>query len=164
MMRLADRAMLNGFISYSHGDDAMCDGLLRHLAATEERGHVKFWVDKKIAAGRVWPTGIEDGIKAAHVFIMLVSSSFGSSGYIRNTEWPMIRDRAAACNGLVVPLKLKSCEFPFWLEDIQAVPVHRGNLRPITWWKRVDDGYDVAREQLLDAMDKHFPGWRPVRS
>ncbi len=155
--------MLHGFISYSHDNHVMRDGLLRHLAATEERGHVKFWVDKTITAGTAWRQEIEDRIKESQIFLMLVSASFNGSNYIRTVEWPLIRDQVAATTGLVVPLALRTCDWLSWLEDINAVPVHGGKIKPISRWKPHDDGYSLAREQLLAAMDSHFPGWRPVR-
>jgi hypothetical protein len=157
------KGMLRGFISYSHDNHVMRDRLLDQLAETEARGHASFWADRNVTAGSIWSQEIADRINNAVVFLMLVSPAFTRSTNIRKVEWPLIRDGAAASRGLVVPVQLRPCELPLYLEDIQAVPVHRGKLKPISCWSPHDDGYNLAREQLYAAMDKQFRGWRSTR-
>jgi hypothetical protein len=153
--------MLDGFISYSHKDHVMRDGLLRHLAPAET--HVQFWVDRSITAGEKWSREIEDHIDKARIFILLVSSHFNVSPFIRDTEWPRIKARAEACAGLIVPVKIRPCAFMPWLEDIQAVPVIGGDLKPVSRCRPQDHGFYAAAEQLFVAMDRQVKGWRPAR-
>jgi TIR domain len=67
------------FVSYSRHDQAVCDEVVRAL---EERGH-RVWLDRKaIRGGDVWRADIEDGIKNADVFIILLSPNL--SDYTRS--------------------------------------------------------------------------------
>jgi len=153
--------MLDGFISYSHKDYTMRDGLLRHLAPAET--HACFWADRSITAGEKWSREIEAHIDSAQVFILLVSSHFNVSQYIRDTEWPRIKARAAACNGLIVPVKIRPCAFMPWLDDTQAVPVIGGDLTPVCRRRPQDQGLYEASLQLFVAMDRHFGDWRATK-
>ena len=150
--------MLDGFISYSHKDHVMRDGLLRHLAPAET--HVRFWADRSITAGEKWSREIEAHIDAARVFILLVSSHFNVSQYIRDIEWLRIQARAEACNGLIGPVKIRPCLFMPWLDDTQAVPVIGGDLTPVDHCRTLEHGFYEASKQLFAAMDKRFAGWR----
>lgn len=58
------------FISYSRLDQLVCDQIVREL---KERGH-RVWLDREaIHGGDVWRANIEKGIRAADVFVILLS-------------------------------------------------------------------------------------------
>jgi hypothetical protein len=58
------------FVSYSRVDQLVCDQVVREL---KERGHA-VWRDREaIHGGQVWRASIERGIRAADVFVILLS-------------------------------------------------------------------------------------------
>jgi hypothetical protein len=69
------------FVSYSRLDQIVCDQIVREL---KDRGHA-VWLDREaIHGGDVWRASIEKGIKAADVFVILLSPGiFASPDYTR---------------------------------------------------------------------------------
>lgn len=153
---------LQGFISYTHEDAAMCKSLRDHLAVADTSDHIEFWTDKAISAGRYWNDEIEKAIQNAKVFLMLISARFDASTYIRDKERPAIEKRVKYCNGLIVPVVLYPCVLPKGLSDRQAVPItDKGHLRPIAKWRLRDEGFTAAHIQLRNALDTWCRKWRP---
>jgi hypothetical protein len=69
------------FVSYSRLDQLVCDQIVREL---KDRGHA-VWLDREaIHGGEVWRASIEKGIKAADVFVILLSPGvFANPDYTR---------------------------------------------------------------------------------
>ncbi len=144
--------VVKGFISYTRTDYRLCKELESHLALSKDHGGADFWVDNRLLAGEQWSAAIEAAIDAAEIFLLLVSAKFFGSSYIMSVELPRILDRAAQCEGLVVPLILRQCLWEFKLGGYQAVPTVHGNFKPICNWRPRNDGFDAAHEQVLAAI------------
>ncbi|MCP5105537.1 MAG: toll/interleukin-1 receptor domain-containing protein [bacterium] len=84
------------FISYSHKDET--------------------WKD--------WFIEIEKALNSAQVVIMLISSHFLGSGFIKREELPRILKRRRDEGVVVIPLVLKPCAWKSvqWLADMQLRP------------------------------------------
>jgi hypothetical protein len=156
--------MLHGFVSYSHLDEKAVNAFMRHLRVTEDRDPVRFWIDGRITGGRKWRREIAIAIDRADVFVTMITVDFSISDFIREHEWPAIRARQDAINALVVPVILAPGRRPGWVEEIQAIPVRRGEILAIKNWRDPESGYDAAHTQLLRAMDEHFVAWRTQTS
>jgi len=76
------------FISYSHRDKDLLDGLKRHFVAIKDK--VQFWDDSKIAAGMNWENEIADALSNAQVAVLLISADFFNSTYIMDREVPFL--------------------------------------------------------------------------
>jgi hypothetical protein len=146
----------NGFISYAHDDDAMCRAFRRHLRATERRFGVQFWADPAINAGYHWDAEIQRNIDAASLFVLLVSAAFIGSDYIWDNELPAIQKRCESAKALVLPVVLRRSAWQMLVGVLQVVPTENGSVRPIEEWRRPNDGYDRAREQIDGAISNYF--------
>lgn len=99
------------FISYSHGvDEKWRDRLNTHLqglAWTEP--HMNIFVDTQLIVGDRWKIKIEEAIGRTAVAVLLVSSAFLKSDFIRNVELPRFLIRHAQDKMPIVPIILEDC-------------------------------------------------------
>jgi hypothetical protein len=147
---------MNGFISYSHDDFDMFEEFLVHVRSIERALGMTFWSDLRISPGYYWNAAIENAINRATVFVLLTSPDFIASDYIYSKEIPAIKARHKMVGALVLPLVLKRCAWQMIADSLQAVPMQNGRLRPVADWRRRSDGFDHARGQISDAIEKHF--------
>ena len=85
----------NVFVCYSH-DDRRWLGLLRDaLAPFESAETITVFDDRSIATGQRWNAKIDEALQAADVAVLLVSSAFFASDFIREVELPRIIDAAS---------------------------------------------------------------------
>jgi TIR domain len=150
--RNGKRPAVKGFISYTHTDYPLCREFESHLALSRDHGGAEFWADKRITAGEHWSVAIEHAIDQSEIFLLLVSAKFLGSAYVMDVELPRIMARAARCDGLVVPVILRRCSWRFKFGGYQAVPIVSGRFRPICNWRPRNDGFDMAHEQVLAAI------------
>jgi hypothetical protein len=143
---------VKGFISYTHTDYRLCREFEAHLALSRDHGGAEFWADKRITAGEHWSAAIEHAIDQAEIFLLLVSAKFLGGAYVMDIELPRIMARAARCDGLVVPVILRRGSWRFKFGEYQAVPTVSGRFRPICNWRPRNDGFDMAHEQVLAAI------------
>jgi len=146
---------MNGFISYAHDDHRLFDELRTHLRATEREFDLKFWADRRIAAGYVWSDEIAKAIDVANVVLLLVSPKFIESDFIYDHEIPRIQARRRA-GALVVPVILQRCSWQMLAGALQAVPSEKGRVKPIEEWRPLRHGLDCAREQVSTAIKDYF--------
>ena len=147
---------IKGFISYAHDDLRMLERLLVYLDDLTRAFDITFWHDESIDAGAHWNKQIEAAINDSDLFLLLTSPSSLASRFIQNRELPAIVKRANAINGKVVPIVLTHCPWQSLSRDIQALPMHARRLKPITDWRRQDDGHAAAVAQLHKAVARHF--------
>jgi len=112
------------FISYSHQDEAWKDRLVRHLRVLELEGAFALWDDRKIAAGDDWHPEIETAMESARIAVLLISTDFLISDFIRGQEVPRLLKRRAAGGLRVIPLIVHPCPWQAvdWLSSIQCRP------------------------------------------
>jgi internalin A len=147
----------NGFISYAHDDRTMYQAFRKHLRATERRFGIRFWADPAINAGSHWNAEIQQKIDEAGLFVLLVSAAFIGSDYIFDNELPAIQERCKSANVLVLPVVLRRSSWRMLVGVLQVVPTENGSVKPIDEWRRPNDGYDCAREQI-DSSISHYYG------
>ena len=83
------------FISYSHKDRLYFNQAQAHLQALESLGKLEFWTDERIEAGALWQSEIAAALARARVALLLVSSDYLASDFIRNNELPHLLGAAA---------------------------------------------------------------------
>jgi hypothetical protein len=67
------------FVSYSRGDSAFVDGLVRDL---EERGH-PLWVDREdLSVGDSWQARISGAIRECRAFLLILSPASAQSSHV----------------------------------------------------------------------------------
>jgi hypothetical protein len=156
---------MNGFLSYSHDDHRFYTRFRPHLTVITRAFDLRIWTDQEIPVGTDWEAQIEAAIKAAQVLILLLSPNFFGSDYVVGTEIPAIKEREKTGGALVLPVVLTRC---YWqaVQPLWVTPTENIRLKPVTDWRRQNDGFDCARDQMLTAIEGHFGiarkqiGWR----
>ena len=81
------------FISYSHKDEEWKERVNKHLQIFQLEGIYHTWDDRQIQVGTAWEKKITDAIQSAHAAVLLITTEFLISDFIRNKEVPLILDR-----------------------------------------------------------------------
>ncbi|HEX4962021.1 MAG TPA: AAA family ATPase [Thermoanaerobaculia bacterium] len=112
------------FISYSQKDEAWKDRVVSHLKVLELEGDLAVWDDKRIAAGDGWWPEIEGAMNRAAVAVLLISTDFLTSGFIRGTEVPLLLARRQTEGLRVIPVFVHPCAWEAvpWLAALQGRP------------------------------------------
>lgn len=96
------------FISYAHADERWRDEVRTHLrAATAKFGDV-IWDDSRIRPGDRWEDEIERTVEEAEIAVLLLTSSFFASDFVRTRELPMLEARASIGRTRVIPVFLRT--------------------------------------------------------
>ncbi|NEP19200.1 MAG: SUMF1/EgtB/PvdO family nonheme iron enzyme [Leptolyngbya sp. SIO4C1] len=90
-------------------DQRWLDRLLEHLGPLEVQQDLSIWSDQEIEAGSNWQQDIQATLKTVKAAVLLVSPSFLNSSYIRNSELPVLLQRAKEQDVLILPLILRTC-------------------------------------------------------
>jgi tetratricopeptide (TPR) repeat protein len=141
------------FISYSHLDEEWKDRLVRHLRVFEIEDQLTFWTDRQIGAGDEWLAAIEEELEAADAAVLLVTTDFLISKFIRGREVPRLLERRAQQGVRIVPVIVKPCnwaEVP-WLQALQCRPKDARPLATGDDNQIEDDLASIARE-LRDLL------------
>lgn len=147
---------MQGFVSYAHADHRLYAGFRPHLAAIRRGFGINLWTDHEIRAGTVWDARIESAIKAAQIFVLLITPDFIASDYVYEKEIPAIQLQRRSAGALVLPVVLKRCTWQIIAAALQATPTENGRVLPVTDWHPRNNGYDRACEQMMAAIEDHF--------
>jgi hypothetical protein len=121
------------FISYSHHDKAIADGVCANLESTG----IRCWIaPRDIAPGYDWPTSISEAIKHTRVFVLIFSSRSNSS---KDVGRELIL--AANSNCIIVPFKI---------EDVPPEPGKEYYLARTHWL----DAMDPPTQEQVDKLVK----------
>ncbi|MEA2559144.1 MAG: hypothetical protein QOH06_648 [Acidobacteriota bacterium] len=112
------------FLSYSHRDETWKERFATALKALELQNELVVWDDRRIAAGDGWFAEIEQAMNRAAVAVLLISTDFLASGFIRNTEVPHLLKRRKEEGLRVIPLFVRPSPWKAvdWLAAIQGRP------------------------------------------
>lgn len=109
------------FISYSKHDAHHKDTLLKHLAGL--RGKIATWHDRDILPGEDWDAGIKAALRQADVVLYLVTHNSIATDYIQQVELPLVEERCAAGECILVPIIVDYCLWePLDFAQYNALP------------------------------------------
>lgn len=74
------------FVSYSHKDGDLLEVFKDNLAVLEQDGFILSWTDCLLEASDDWDDVIKSQLSAAQMIVLLVSTAFLGSKYIRGVE------------------------------------------------------------------------------
>ena len=97
------------FISYSHKDEGWKDKLLDHLKVAAREDGFDLWDDRRIQPGADWRAEIEREIGEAGVAVLLISTDFLNSDFIRTEEVQRFLERRAKDGLKVFPVIVREC-------------------------------------------------------
>jgi len=157
------RMPISLFISYSHQDEELKDHLIRHLANLKRQGQIRTWHDRDIEAGAEWDVAIKHQLEAAHIILLLISSSFLFSDHCYDREMQRAIQRHHEGRTHVIPIILKPCDWqgsPF--STLEMLPQDR---RPITRWDDRDEALLSVVQQIrhvVEALQADHPVEHPT--
>lgn len=106
------------FISYAHEDNEnldptkrWLDRLKQHLEPLVQQDSLTVYSDQDIGLGGDWHDHIQTHLNGARVAVLLVSTAFLASKYIRNNELPVLLRNAKTRGVKIIPVILRPCLF-----------------------------------------------------
>ena len=134
------------FISYASEDAACRAELEKHLKLLEREKIVASWNDRLIGPGKDWRQEIDENMKAAHVFLILVSIDFLSSDYLHDVEMKFALEEHKSGRKRVVPIIVGPVD---WEVSglAQLMPLPRDGL-PIDKWEHRDEAWTLVAKEL----------------
>lgn len=142
---------LKVFVSYSHANYKVWDKLKPHLDVLINENLISWWFDGKIRAGSEWDDAIRQEMKEADIIILLLSTPFFASKYIKGVELNEARRRFEAGEAEILPVLLEPSEAfaqHKWLNKLQTVPNQYGQLRPISSYNPSINGWNEVQRAL----------------
>jgi ubiquinone/menaquinone biosynthesis C-methylase UbiE len=99
------------FISYAHENKEWCQRIKNYLNPLTQDDEIEVWTDQALEYGDDWRQTISDKLDQSTVAILLVSTPFLNSTFIKNNELPSLLHKARSNGLLIVPLILELCVF-----------------------------------------------------
>lgn len=100
------------FISYSHVDKEWLKKVQTNLKVLKFNDHdFDLWDDTRIKSGDKWKIEIEKALSVAGIAILIVSTDFLASDFVRNNELPAILKNAEENGTKILPLIVRPCRF-----------------------------------------------------
>jgi tetratricopeptide (TPR) repeat protein len=135
------------FVSYSHKDKKIFDEFRIMLAPAIQKDLIDLWDDTRIRPGTDWRDEIKDGIAAAKVAVLLVSSNFLASDFITKNELPPLLRAAKDDGAIIFWIYLSSCLYKY--TEIETYQAAHDISRPL------DKLTDAERmETLMSICDR----------
>ncbi|MCK4664175.1 MAG: HU family DNA-binding protein [Bacteroidales bacterium] len=134
---------IKAFISYAHDDSVYFDVLLKGLNShSSESINYKweFWNDNNILVGNNWYNEIIKNINECDVAILMVTSNFFASKFIKAEEFSRFIIKAKEKNLVVFPILINYCDFKKW-EDLSNIQFYRVNGKDFDLLKKEDIVY-----------------------
>ncbi|MBK8038882.1 MAG: leucine-rich repeat domain-containing protein [Verrucomicrobiaceae bacterium] len=146
---------LKVFVSYAHTNYKVWDKLKPHLDVLKNERLVSWWYDGKIRPGSEWDDAIRKEMKEADIVILLLSTAFFASKYIKGVELQEARRRQQSGVAEILPVLLEPSEAfaqQKWLSKLQTVPSQNGQLRPLTSFNPSVNGWNQVQKALREMI------------
>lgn len=138
------------FYSYAHEDEGLRRELEKHLVLLTREKLVRSWHDRKILAGKVLASEIDNHLNTAGLFLPLVSPDFLNSEYCFSVELTRALERHKADEMRIVPVILRPCDWKHSpLSQLNALPK---DGQPIVLWGNRDSALLNVAEGVREAV------------
>lgn len=150
-------APLKTFIIYASSDRDHRAALERQLKSLIDNGMIQLWSDKEILAGDLWDATIKNKLLESELFLMLVSTDFFNSEYIRQEEFSRALEKLERGEALVVPIIVRDCDWAAYevIEKLQVLPHGGKAITDLRYWPNADTAWaEIVREirRLIAAL------------
>ena len=147
-----DAKKLKVFVSYSHVDATLREGLVKHLRPLEREKLIEVWQDQAISAGDDWDQAIATNLEKADIVLALVSVDFINSKYCYDVELEKALFREREGKAKVIPVILRDC---IWktspLGRLKALPV---DGKPVSTWADTDTALTNVATGIRDSANE----------
>lgn len=100
------------FLSYSHNDSDWLNRVKIHLNVLNfENDNLEVWDDTRIKSGTKWKEEITKVLNKCKIAILLISTDFLGSDFIRNDELPTLLKNAERKGTIILPLIIHPSRF-----------------------------------------------------
>ena len=143
------------FISYSHDDTRWLQEMKQQLAVLEAEGLLSICEDTQLEAGTAWYERLHEAMLSAKLGLLLVSSSFLTSPFVRREEVPRLFSQHEEAGMKIYPLIVRPCpwERVQWLKRLQLRPQDSKNrVKPVSTFS------GAARQQVLANVANEIAG------
>lgn len=134
------------FLCYAREDEALHQGLEKHLRVLQRQGIINLWHDRNISAGTEWEREIGNHLNTARLILLLISPDFLDSDYCYNIEMTRAMERHERGEARVIPIILHHV---YWYKapfgKLQALPT---DGKPI-----ISSAWHTSNEALFDASE-----------
>jgi hypothetical protein len=138
------------FVSYSHEDKQLYEQLRRFLVPILAGRELEVWDDSRISPGDRWKEEIASALSRAQVGVLLVSSSFLASPFIRSTEVPVLLAKAHQKGGRILCLHVGSSLFDRATWNVEGRNVSLADFQALNPAdKPLDSLPRIKRDQVL---------------
>lgn len=158
---MADDSPVKVFISYAHEDHEWLSKLRKSLTVLEKDEQlIQIWDDGELIPGQQWNQQILTHLREAEMVLLLISSDFLASDYIRRTEIEEAVQRFEAAKSSILLIILRSC---YWQKkrfgriecgELEAMPKgERNQLIPMAKWSDPDEAFTTVVEGIKRAVE-----------
>ena len=92
------------FISYAREDRHWCEQIMRYLEPAEHAGKISIWADTEIEGGEEWQQAILNNLKRASLAVLLITTDFLRSEFVREQEMPLLLDKRQRKELIIIPV------------------------------------------------------------
>ena len=140
------------FYSYSHEDEYLRRELFNHLSDLKNQGLIEDWHDRNIGPGQDWQNKIDEHLESADIILLLVSSDFIKSNYIRDVEILRSIQRHEADEAIIISIFLRAvdCKDASFLK-FQGLPT---DAVPVMSWEKMDEAFADIAKGIRNVVDK----------
>ena len=113
----ATRQQPTVLLCHCHQDKLWADRIATHLSVFAQQGNLETWDDQQIRVGSNWLSALEDAVRRARVFLVLVSAEFLASRFMVEQELLLLSERRMKEGIHIVPILVSPCawqQHPFF--------------------------------------------------
>lgn len=153
-------SQLNIFTIYTSKDKEAIAPVLDHLKSLEQEYKLTIWHDDPILEGQQWKPQMESRLQETEIFLLMLSSTFMYSEFVKQLEFKMLIDSYKAGESTVIPILLEDCpwdteflsdDYKFSFNELQVLPEQR---KPIKKWGSEIEAYNSIIASLDIIISK----------
>ncbi|MFA6191198.1 MAG: TIR domain-containing protein [Sulfurimonas sp.] len=148
---------LKVFVSYAHEDASYKNELIKHCSLLVENEKIEIWTDDNIRAGNKFDDRIKNEIESCHMSILLLSSTYWSKEYIKDTELPLIIEHERSRDITVIPIiingerKIKYSP----LNGRTLIPTENNMLKAIEDFENQEKAWDIIFDEIDKSLEEY---------